>query len=211
MLIETIGSFVLGIAHQLGVKSANTLTQSKQKNTYNSVHSTDMTDEEIWNIVTSYGKYQEVWTIYRHDGLLQAIKARDEKIEFDRRVSQIVDSNPRQNTISSSIIRETDREIDKLDLAYVKGLASYFEEMIHKILRYHQDHHASLEEAKVIADYYQETAYIVQKVQSRKDLQELIIHIKNLKHRISRYQHRKYKYSWSEGLKRIILKLEAIK
>jgi hypothetical protein len=96
MLLEVIGSFVAGLLHQLGQKTGSTLTNSKQKRakitSTQTILDPEQTDLEIWNIVTSYGKYSDVWSIYRTSGLSEAIKARDERAEFDQKVSDIKNS-----------------------------------------------------------------------------------------------------------------------
>lgn len=51
------------------------------------IHDLNTSDEEIWNVVTNYGQYREIWQVYRNCGLLEAIKRRDEKVEFDRKLS----------------------------------------------------------------------------------------------------------------------------
>jgi hypothetical protein len=95
MLLEVIGSFVAGLFHQLGRKTGGVLTSSKQKRVRTTstqpILDSEQTDLEIWNIVTSYGKYSDVWPIYRTSGLLEAIKARDERAEFDQKMSNIKD------------------------------------------------------------------------------------------------------------------------
>lgn len=171
------------------------------------------TDEEIWNVVTNYGKYQEVWSIYRTNGLLEAIKARDEKAEFDRRVSesrspnQSYNSPPPQNFSHKPV----QKNLDELDLALMQGVASYFEDMAGKIRQYHRDHQASKEEAQVIASYYLKTAGIVRGVKTEQDLKELLRYLETLKTKVSRYNHQDYKYRWSTGLeKEILVKLQRI-
>lgn len=93
MLLEVIGAFVAGLFDQLGRKTGGVLTGSTQKRTGTTsnqpILDPEQTDLEIWNIVTSYGKYSDVWPIYRASGLLEAIKARDERAEFDQKMSNI--------------------------------------------------------------------------------------------------------------------------
>ncbi|NJL83546.1 MAG: hypothetical protein HC890_12435 [Chloroflexaceae bacterium] len=103
------------------------------------------------------------------------------------------------------------KELDELDLAFVKSLVSYFERMSDKIRHYHRDHHASLEEAEVIAGYYLKMASLVRNVKTQKDLEELLKSVDALKQKVSRYQHESYKYRWSTGLeKEVIVKLKKI-
>ncbi len=97
------------------------------------------------------------------------------------------------------------KELDELDLAFMRSLASYFEEMPDKIRHYHRDHHASQEEAEVIANYYLKTADIVRGIKTQKDLKELLEFLEALKEKVSRYQHENYKYRWSTGLEKEVL------
>ena len=104
---------------------------------------------------------------------------------------------------------ESQNELDELDLAFLGGLASYFETMPDKICQYHQDHHASKEEADVIANYYKKTAVIFRSVRTIEDLYELLKFLENLKKKISRYQHNEDKYRWSTSLdKEVLTKLK---
>ncbi|MGH1395083.1 MAG: hypothetical protein ACRAVC_13805 [Trichormus sp.] len=103
------------------------------------------------------------------------------------------------------------QKLDELDLALVKSLASYFEEMSSKIIRYHEDHNASREEADVIASYYLKTATIFRDVKTQQDVEKLIESIEILKKRVNRYQHKSYKYRWSTGLEQnVLVKLRKI-
>ncbi len=103
------------------------------------------------------------------------------------------------------------KDLDELDLAFVRGLASYFEEMNGKIRRYHRDHNASQEEADVIARYYLKTAAIIRDVKNQQDLENLIEPIETLKEKVSRYQHKSHKYRWSKGLEdEVLVKLRTI-
>ncbi|MFM2313193.1 MAG: hypothetical protein RLZZ04_2469 [Cyanobacteriota bacterium] len=249
MLLEVIGSFVAGLFHQLGQKTGGVLTGHKQKRVRTTatqpILDPEPTDLEIWNIVTSYGKYSDVWTIYRASGLLEAIKARDERTEFDQKMSNIKDSEhlskilesqetPNRQVTRKIIIKTVSQKpnseaievqsknildissdvsdkLDDLDLAFVRGLASYFEYMPDKIRHYRRDHGASEEEAEAIANYYEKTAKVIKCVQTKRDLKELFKHLKNLKSKVERYKHESYKYRWSTGLKKeVIEKLEKI-
>jgi hypothetical protein len=80
MILEVIGSFVSGLFHTLGTRFAGTLMAGKIRKTEK------ISDQETWNIITCYGKYSDVWEIYRNKGLIEAIKARDEKVDFDHRL-----------------------------------------------------------------------------------------------------------------------------
>jgi hypothetical protein len=227
MLLEIIGAFASGFFHRLGIKVGEMFTRSKQKEsrriTAESVADSNIPDQEIWNIVTSYGKYKEVWPIYRNNGLLEAIKARDEKAEFDQKMSEI--ETTKQSFVSStqqklppepiqkniSPTQEHQGRLDELDLALLRSLASYFEEMNGKIRHYYRDHHASREESDIIANDYLKTADIVRSVKTQQDLEKLLESIENLKKKVSRYQHESYKYRWSTGLeKEVIAKLNKI-
>lgn len=249
MLLEVIGSFVTGLFHQLGQKTGGVLTGSKQKRVRTTsaqpILDPEPTDIEIWNIVTSYGKYSDVWSIYRSSGWLEAIQARDERAEFDQKMSDIKDSEHLSKTlepqetpsrrVSKKIIVKTisqkpnieaievksknildissdaSENLDDLDLAFVRGLASYFEYMPDKIRNYRRDHGASEEEAEVIANYYEKTAKIIESVQTKRDLKDLFEHLENLKNKVERYKHENSKYRWSTGLKKeVIEKLKKI-
>ena len=98
ILLIVIGSFVAGIfvmgIFRLGIKQGNILTQSTKKKkkpqkNQRLISEPVATDEEIANLVTDYGKYPEIWATYRTYGLIEAIKARDEKADFDRRLAKI--------------------------------------------------------------------------------------------------------------------------
>lgn len=191
--------------------------ESNQVNMSQPYSNPEISDQEIWNIITYYGKYQEVWSIYRNNGWIEAIKTRDEKVEFDQRMSQL--KPPQPPSPSKEVAREnpeksfhnTAQKIDELDLALVRGLASYFEEMPDKIRRYHQDHNASREEAEVIANYYEKTANMIRDIQTENDIKYLLQHLRTLKNKVKRYQHKKDKYRWSTGLEyEVIKKLERI-
>jgi hypothetical protein len=97
------------------------------------------------------------------------------------------------------------KELDELDLAFVKSLVSYFEAMPDKIRHYHRDHHASLEEAEVIAGFYLKIASFVRTVKTQNDLEQLLKSVEALKEKVGRYQHESYKYRWSTGLEKEVL------
>ena len=82
--------------------------------------------------------------------------------------------------------------------------------MADKIRRYHKDHHASQEEAEVVAKYYLKTAGIVSRITNQQDLIGLLEHLEALKEKVSRYQHDSYKYRWSTGLEKVLVKLKKI-
>jgi hypothetical protein len=218
MLLEVIDSFISGFFHRLGFKQGNAPNQIKQKDPRRISDrpgiDSDVTDQEIWNIVTLYGKYKEVWPIYRHNGLLDAIKARDEKVEFDtlllnqKDISETQQNLPAkivQDTIPPTVVQEVQKNLDELDLSIVRGLASYFKEMNGKIRHHHRDHHASREEADVIANYYLKTADIIKGVKTQQDLKELLEFLETLKKKVSRYQHDEDKYRWSTCLEKEVL------
>ena len=84
--------------------------------------------------------------------------------------------------------------------------------MAEKILHYHQDHGASLEEAKIIAKYYLQLSDQVKSVNNQQNLKELIQSAEILKKQVSRYKHEDSKYNWSKELERYVLdKLKTIK
>ncbi len=102
--------------------------------------------------------------------------------------------------------------LDELDLATLKAMVNYFEEMPAKIRHYHQDHNASPEEAEVIAGYYFKVAEFIKTIQTPQEIDVLIEVVNRLKKKISRYQHKGHKYRWSTGLdKHVLEKLEELK
>lgn len=145
MLLEVISSFISGFFHRLGQQTGNSLTDIKQKGSKNTTtepaSDSDLTDLEVWNIVTSYGKYKEVWPIYRTSGLLEAIKVRDEKTDFDLKMSEIRNleqlpvsptqqspsSKPVQKTIHPTV-RKIPAKLNRLDIDFAQVLSSYCEE-----------------------------------------------------------------------------------
>ena len=102
--------------------------------------------------------------------------------------------------------------LDELDLLSVKSAASFFENFPEKIIRYHQDHHATIEEARVIANYYLKMAECLRTVRTLQDVKEVIEKIENLKRKISRYQHDSHKYRWTREIdKNALDRLKSIK
>lgn len=102
------------------------------------------------------------------------------------------------------------RPLGELDLAALLSFVTYFNDMSGKICRHHQDHHASSEEAEIIASYYRKTARRAAQVETEEDLIKFIEHIKQLKQTVSRYQHDSHKYRWSTGLEKVLNKLQRI-
>ena len=172
---------------------------------------TKNSEQEIWNVVTNYAKYRDVWEIYRSNGWLEAIKSRDEKVEFDNTVSRLRNKNKRNTTITTTpytaepiqqpstpnFINKKQKKLDELDLACVKSLVSYFETMPDKMRHYHQDHQASQGEAEVIAKYYKKTVSMVNSIETKPELANLIKYIETLKDKVSKYQHESFKYRWA--------------
>lgn len=117
---------------------------------------------------------------------------------------------PVQEQITSTPINHTQKKLDELDLALLRSLVSYFDEMADKIRHYHKDHHASQEEAEVIANYYLKTASMVSRITNQQDLKGFLKHLEALKEKIGRYQHDNYKYRWSTGLEKVMMKLKKI-
>jgi len=103
-------------------------------------------------------------------------------------------SEPVQEEITLTFINDTQKKLDELDLALLRSLVVYFDEMADKIRHYHNDHHASQEEAEVIANYYLNTAGMVSKITNQRELKGLLEHLEALKAKVSRYQHDSYKY-----------------
>ncbi|MEA5582371.1 hypothetical protein VB620_13605 [Nodularia harveyana UHCC-0300] len=106
---------------------------------------------------------------------------------------------------SQEAINTETKKLDELDLALARSLASYFEEMDGKIRKYYRDHHASREEADVIASYYLKIASVVRNVKTPQDVEKLIKSIETLKEKVSRYNHDSYKYRWSTSLEKAVL------
>lgn len=119
-------------------------------------------------------------------------------------------SEPVQEEITLTFINDTQKKLDELDLALLRSLIVYFDEMADKIRHYHNDHHASQEEAEVIANYYLNTAGMVSKITNQRELKGLLEHLEALKAKVSRYQHDSYKYRWSTGLEKVLVKLKKI-
>lgn len=226
MVTFIIGSFIAGVIVGIQLKDTLVLFRGKKskKALERSIETSGATDAEIWNVVTDHGKYREVWEIYRNNGLLEAIKVRDEKAAFDRAVSPIESLNPSDDSCSSfstdsrslqasrelTIFKNTNTydnldKLDELDRAFLLGLVSYFERMPAKIRQYHRDHKASREEAEVIANYYLKTADMIKRVKTKYEVRELIEWIEVLKNKVSPYEHDSNKYRWSTGLKKDVL------
>ncbi|QYX30081.1 hypothetical protein [Sphaerospermopsis torques-reginae] len=126
--------------------------------------------------------------------------------------SAFIDESDISNISNQGEINSENKKLDELDLALVRSIASYFEEMTGKIRRYHQDHHASKEEADVIANYYLKIAAVIKNIQTQQDVKKLITSIETLKEKVSRYEHESYKYRWSTGLeKEVLVKLRKMK
>jgi hypothetical protein len=219
MILEVIGSFVSGLFHTLGTRFAGTLIGRKNKK-----NREDISDQETWNIITCYGKYSDVWEIYRNKGLIEAIKARDEKVDFDHRLelgrigndaSKFSKETHQLSHIDAHYspkpqeyrVNDSDRSqaLDNLDLALIRGLSSYFETMSGKIRHYHKSHKASEEEAEVIANYFLEIGRKLMKVKTQADLKVLLTSLESLKEKVSRYQHESYKYRWSTSLEKDVI------
>jgi hypothetical protein len=79
-------------------------------------------------------------------------------------------SEPVQEEITSNFINGTQKKLDELDLALLRSLVSYFDEMADKIRRYHKDYHASQEEDVVLAKYYLKTAGMVSIITNQQEL-----------------------------------------
>lgn len=126
--------------------------------------------------------------------------------------SAFIDESDISNISNQGEINSENKKLDELDLALVRSIASYFEEMTGKIRRYHQDHNASKEEADVIANYYLKIAAVIKNIQTQQDVKKLITSIETLKEKVSRYEHESYKYRWSTGLeKEVLVKLRKMK
>jgi hypothetical protein len=159
---------------------------------------------------------------WEHNGYAQEVIERA-CAEFDGKISEIDSPSHSsislshqnssleiaQETITLNLINKNQNELDELDLAFLGSIASYFEKMPDEIRRYYQDHHASKEEADVIANYYKKTAGIVRSVRTLEELNELLNFLENLKKKISRYQHNEDKYRWSTCLEnKVLVKLK---
>jgi hypothetical protein len=72
MLLEIFGSVASGLFHKLGLKLGDSLIRQQQekhqKSPKTDAPDSTVSDQEAWNIVTSHGRYKEVWSIYRTNG-----------------------------------------------------------------------------------------------------------------------------------------------
>jgi hypothetical protein len=123
-----------------------------------------------------------------------------------------ISSQTKRNKGRSGYVDYNNQLLDELDLLSVKSAASFFENFPEKIIRYHQDHHATIEEARVIADYYLKMAECLRTVKTLQDVKDIIDKIENLKRKISRYQHDDHKYRWTKDIdKNALDRLKSIK
>jgi serine/threonine protein kinase len=116
--------------------------------------------------------------------------------EKEQKISVNFDNISALNNLDSEYL------LDELDLARVQGVASYFESRVEKILKYHQDHKASKEEAEIISHYYQQISEYAITTKNQAQLGKLIEVIKNLIIKISRYQHDDKTYRWQNSIQR---------
>jgi hypothetical protein len=146
--------------------------------------------------------------------MLEAIKVRDEKAEFDRKLSVSGKVNQSNYELQSKSIyqlnnlavpKDNKQLLDEFDIAIIKSLASYFEEMPNKIRQYHEDHHASRKEADAIANYYMDLSKVFKDINTKKSLSQLIEHLEALKEKVGRFNHNEYKYRWSTSLENNVL------
>lgn len=183
----------------------NNFSRQSQNNQQYEVESLRADDAEVYDLVTDDGRYPALWEVYRKDGLVKAIKLRDNKRKLERNIDSIktkafpFDSSPEP---PRGFVQDC---LDELDLALLRDLALYFESMPDKIRHYHRDHNASQEEANVIAGYYLKTADMFRKAHNKQDLRNLIDAVEKLKQKVSPYQHESFKYRLSTGLEKNIL------
>lgn len=82
VILKMLGAFVAGLF--LGIKLRGVITKSKAKQEQltetisHPIAMSQIPEQEIWNVVTNYGKYPDVWELYRSNGWLDAIKSRNE-------------------------------------------------------------------------------------------------------------------------------------
>lgn len=112
--------------------------------------------------------------------------------------------------IVPNTIQKNSPELDELDIALLKSLVAFFNDMAGKIRRYHNDHNASREEAEVIAMYFHRTADQTSRTTNQQALKDLTAHVEALKQKVSRYQHEKHKYRWSTELETVLQKLKTV-
>jgi hypothetical protein len=165
----------------------------------------------------------EIWTasstnqLNAHDlqneQLLKKIEQHALQVELNQRsLSKLVDTLTKTSVeTDQKLFKTACEDLSELDLAAIKSLVSYFEEMPSKIWQYHRDHNALVEEATIISKRYAEAADILRNVRNQKDLQALLKFLGTLKEEVSRYKHESYKYRWSTSLeKEVLVKLKEI-
>ena len=108
-------------------------------------------------------------------------------------------------------IENLQQTLSKADLAIIKSLKSDLDKMADTVRRYHADHHASKEEADIIANYLLKASNLIDNIKTHNDLIELFEYLIALKGKISQYNHRKHKYCWSVILENeVMTKLQKI-
>ncbi|MDG2991474.1 50S ribosome-binding GTPase [Candidatus Synechococcus calcipolaris G9] len=118
---------------------------------------------------------------------------------------------PSNNTLLTALLNDASDKIDDKYLAEIHGTASYFYKMSAKIKLYHSDHGATLVDASILESNYINTISSIKSVQSSSDLTNLIKQLEALKIKVSRFNHRKEKYRWSNSLENeVISKLKNI-
>jgi serine/threonine protein kinase len=146
-----------------------------------------------------------------HGHILMGIKQYGES---KNKYEQVINCTERQDLIdcakdSIRIIEEIQQtqlgKLSNLDLAKIVSLAAYLEDMYQKILKYHNDHNASYEEAKIIAENYLLTAKSIKNIKTKEDLISGILKLEDLKLMTMRFQHKKEKYRWGDNLENYVI------
>ena len=97
------------------------------------------------------------------------------------------------------------QQLEELDLALLANVSNYFESMSENIIRHYKDHHASLEEAKIIANKYREISTHIKSIKTQQEIDNMICIVDALKNKISRYRHDSSKYRWDSSLEKSAL------
>jgi hypothetical protein len=103
------------------------------------------------------------------------------------------------------------QNLPEADLAIVKSLKSDFKKMADIVRHYHSDHHASKEEADLIANCLLKASKTIDNIKTNSDLIKLFEYLIALKGKLSQYNHKEHKYRWSVILENeVFCKLQQI-
>ncbi|MEB3160936.1 MAG: serine/threonine-protein kinase [Synechocystis sp.] len=142
-----------------------------------------------------------------HGHILLALK---QYVDAKNKYEKVISYSDRPDLIdcardSIRIIEERLGKLSNLDLAKIMSLAAYLEDMHQKVLKYHNDHNASYEEAKIISEHYLLTAKSIKNIKTKEDLINGILKVEDLKLMTMRFQHKKEKYRWGENLENYVI------